>query len=95
MEKAKAFFLVCAGIFLLVLSTQLGTIDALADSAGGSAHLIDFLQDIGNGKIWVLSDTGEIWELDTFNEWSYRSTWPGGTAVENTNWSQLKGSYGK
>jgi len=127
MEKAKAFFLICAGILMLTIAMNIGTESARADfdpDAGGP--IVSYSTGyclLTNGECWAPSLAGwarfpnldppvplseiAFWEttqLITTNGdyWEYNgATWtnfggpPEGTPASSSNWSQLKGSYGK
>jgi len=93
-EKAKAFFLICAGILMLTMAGQQLVQPASADSDDLRDTLVALQFDEGNHHLYVLSASGEIWKW--YDEWHYIATWPGGgVPIENTNWSQLKSNYGK
>ena len=69
MEKAKAFFLICAGILMLSIAMDIGTEKARADfdpSAGGPV-----IASFSNGNtLYALLETGECWEaFQSDNEW--------------------------
>lgn len=62
MEKAKAFLLICAGILMLSVAVKLGTESAWADfdpEANGPM--------IGASGVFVLTDTGEVWAVKTYD----------------------------
>jgi hypothetical protein len=54
MHKAKAFFFVCAGIFLLALSYHLGATSAVAQATGNSV-----VTDVGPGT--VITSNGDVY----------------------------------
>lgn len=63
MEKAKAFFLICAGILMLAVAMDIGTEQAKADfdpEAGGPIIAFDSSS--------VLLDNGESWAINN-SEW--------------------------
>jgi hypothetical protein len=94
MEKAKAFFLVCAGILFLTIALDFATsrANAVEESPAGLAYQFQ-VQD--NTNIYLMTDEGKFWVWNG-HTWIYVTNWPGGgVPVENTDWSQLKGSYGK
>jgi hypothetical protein len=67
MEKAKAFFLICAGVLILSVAMDIGTEQARADfdpDAGGPAVGMsgnDILYE--NGEVWFFSNYEGEWQL--------------------------------
>ena len=138
MEKAKAFFLICAGVLMLVSASRLVTSPARADfDLGAIGPIVGFRSStcvlLDTGEVWFvinelngeppywyhltestppipleeiqfwspdgfISTSGDLWYLNGYApggiEWVNMGT-PPGTAAQSSNWSQLKGSYGK
>lgn len=73
MEKAKAFFLMCAGILMLSIAIDIGTDQAKADfdpEAGGPVIAFQGFENHG----YVLLDSGECWHA-TDGEWQRQATY--------------------
>jgi len=98
MEKAKAFFLICAGVLMLALAFHFGTDTAVAEYGDRTGQPIDF-QLYGQGDyddIVVLTDTGEMWFWHSGDTWAYITTFPDDPVpTKRSDWSQLKGNYGR
>ena len=95
MEKAKAFFLICAGILMLAAAANM-TIDSAQANERELGNIITVMPYTDSPML--MTDNGEVWYYSQgMNEWRFHEAnpWPGGVPVERTDWSQLKGSYGK
>ena len=99
MEKAKAFFLVCAGILMIAVAAELtvGTAEADEELIRGIVGMSAF-HDTHNNKdlVFILTEAGELWRWNSSTgNWTEQPSWPGGVATQNSDWSQLKSSFGK
>jgi len=95
MEKAKAFFLICAGIFLLTVAVNISTLQAYAEGGERTGTIID-MESNNQGSYYFVTDTGELWIYRSPEGWWQEAEWPGGgVPVENSSWSQLKSNFGQ
>ena len=61
MARAKAFFLICAGILMLSIAMDIGTEQARADFDPNGPGII------GISSAYVLTEHGEVWRWDDHN----------------------------
>jgi hypothetical protein len=93
MRRARAFFYVCAGIFLLALSYHLGAATATAQAPGNP--IVTALPTA------VITANGDVYTIPgneaTFSRWSRcGNVFAGGpTPASQATWGQLKASYRK
>ena len=92
MQRAKAFFFVCAGVFLLALSYHLGSTSAGAQAPGNSAVGISGEQAV------IVTANGDVYEPFGTNSWAqgwHRTSniFTGPTSAQNETWGQLKARY--
>ncbi len=65
MQRVRAFFYVCAGIFLLALSYHLGATNARGQ-VGGTGW---FISGVSGGIPWVTTASGDVWRYVPGNGW--------------------------
>ena len=94
MHKAKTFFFVCAGAFLLALAYHLGARSATAQTGNEIVAIAGATE--GNLAYWkAVTATG-----DTYTSSGHSGTWVPGpsifgapTPVQDESWGQLKQRY--
>jgi hypothetical protein len=94
MHKARSFFFVCAGIFLLALAFHLGAMTATAQ-APSNPVVASFVGGGGLGNFATVTANGDVYvcgQLD--GPWSHVSNVFGGaTPATQSTWGQLKSRY--
>jgi hypothetical protein len=96
MERAKAFFLICAGILMLAVAFDLWVGDAQADETGSRGEVVSVFNWSYNW--WAITNVGDVYfgESLTAGNWEWKcNILEGGVATENTDWSKLKTNFGK
>ena len=94
MHRARTFFYVAAGVFLLALAYHLGARNAGAQDPG---YPIAAAVSNGSGQLWVFASNGDVYHSN--NEgvtWTYRANvhmGTGPTNVQRESWGQLKQQY--
>ena len=90
MQRAKAFFFVCAGVFLLALSYHFGAMSAGAQAPGNPV-----VATFGGAPV-VVTANGDVYEAvgGDYNSWQRReNVFTGPTASRQESWGQLKARY--
>ena len=92
MPKARAFFYVCAGVFLLALSYHLGARNATAQ-APGNPVVATFGPDSPNPA--VVTANGDLYQAPTLSlTWVYRgNVFSGQTPAQQGSFGGLKARY--
>ena len=91
LEKAKAFMFTAVGILALVVAFWLGGQSVQTAKAAEDRNVVGI-----GGSSSVLLDNGEIWYWDATNEiWRHFCTWEGPVSARESDWSQIKSSFGK
>ena len=99
MQKAKAFFLVCAGCFLLALSYHLGARSATAQA--GSSEVGYAVSTLSSGTHFVMTPNGDIYakqhseDLGALPPRYIGNFWGGATAAAPSTWGRVKADYRK
>jgi hypothetical protein len=101
MQKAKAFFLVCAGLFLLALSYHLGATN-VQGQAGSQVTGLSAAVWQGSYSYFVMTPSGDLYSKagssSTLNPGPPQfmgNFWDGATATEQSSWGQVKNRYRK
>ena len=96
---AKKFFYVCAGIFLLILSYQLGATNA-EGQAGSSVSGLTAAVWQGSYSYFVMTPNGDIFAkagsstaLNPGPPQFMGNFWNGATATTPSTWGQVKDRY--
>lgn len=96
MHKARAFFYVCAGVFLLALSYHFGAISATAQAPGNP--VVALALDTGRDVLYAATANGAMYVLG--NPSSASSTWRpwagvfgGPSPLQQESWGALKSRY--
>jgi hypothetical protein len=102
MHKARSFFFVCAGIFLLALAYHLGAQSATAQAGSGViGPFVNNAQangEVASGYVWVMTQNGDVFVrgMDTGGNsplLSLGNYWSGATPATRETWGQLKSRY--
>jgi len=96
MQRAKAFFYVCVGLFLLALSYHLGAQGAQAQ--GTSATGVSMCTDLNsNGQMFVVNSNGDLYTSfpGARNSWQFvTNVFTGGAVnVQQHTLGQLKARF--
>jgi hypothetical protein len=99
MQRARAFFYVCAGIFLLALSYYLGASNATAQA---NSSVTGFTTTDGC-TFYVLTPNGDIFKGGRVTDCNspfgaatrVANFWNGATPAAQQTWGKLKASYRK
>ena len=92
MNKAKAFFYCCGGVFLLALAFHLGAMTATAQAPGNPVVSIAPLSNgvwmaaTANGDIYVTGDYQAGWQRQP-------NIFGGPTPATQPTWGQIKSRY--
>ena len=94
MQRAKAFLMVCAGIFLLAFACHLSARSAVAQApgnpvvgvAGGGDNSHRWFAMTANGDSYVTPDDGQTW-------YRYANCFGAPTPVQPTTFGAIKARY--
>ena len=91
MQRARAFFLVCAGLFLLALSYHLGATSATAQAPGNPVVSVALdggvaLAVTSSGDTYASTNFGRTWGL-------FGQVFGDPTPVQQSTWGSVKARY--
>ena len=95
MHRARSFFFVCAGIFLLALAFHLGAMTATAQAPGNPVVAgqgqVAFTS---NGDVYVVAGPGEPINPSDFANWTRAGNiFSGPTPATRATWGEVKSRY--
>ncbi len=97
--KARAFFYVAAGIFLLALSYHLGARNATAQAGGQVVALESGASAVvgGGTGIHAVTSAGDFYELEGASlQWVYvNNVFSSSTSTVGDSWGSVKARYRK
>jgi hypothetical protein len=91
--KARSFFFLCSGIFLLAAAFHLGAMTATAQSGTG---VVAMLQGVtANGRMHAMTASGDLYSCtDDIRQWTWTANIFGGpTPATQPTWGQVKAKY--
>lgn len=94
---AKKFMYVCLGVLALAIAYHLGVQVQIAQSQPGERAV---LMAAGDTRVYVMTDTGKIYECHDQSPpgiWSHWLTWTGNppTLTQPTTWGKVKAEWGE
>jgi len=93
---AKKFMYVCLGVLMLAIAYHLLVPMELARSQEGERPVL--MGSFGSmGRLYVMTDQGNLYDWDGGENWSYGGRWPGTppTSTQSTTWGQIKAEFGE
>jgi hypothetical protein len=94
MQRARAFFYVCAGVLLLALSYHFGATTATAQAPGNP--VVGIMYGGGTSYLALTANGDAYLSGDVATTWAFKSNvFRGSTPASQPTWGQVKGTYRK